>query len=69
MRQPIREGNMITHTSAMNGEHWPELIDKLVEFDKWLVKIQELKEITNHFKGMYKIYLKLMKKPPIDHNM
>ena len=46
----------------MNGENRPLVTDEPVE-------VQDLKKITNHFRGMYEICLKLIKETPKDHNM
>ena len=35
---------------------------KPVEFEKWLVEVEDFPKITDHFRGIYKIYLKLSKK-------
>ena len=47
---------------TMNRENWPLATDEPVE-------IQDLRKITDHFRGMYGTCLKLIKENPKDHNM
>ena len=35
--------------------------DESVEFEKYPVEVQDCKRITDHFRGIYRIYLNLMK--------
>ena len=36
--------------------------DEPVEFEEWLVEVQDFRKSTDHFRGIYRIYLKLVKK-------
>ena len=40
---------------TMNGENRPMCshIDEPVEFEKWLVEVQDFKKYTDHFRGIY----------------
>jgi len=40
-----------------------------LSFEKLLVEVQDLRKITDHFRGVCGIYFKLIKKNPKDHNM
>ena len=46
----------------MNRENQPLVIDEPVEFGISLVEVQDFGKITDQFRGIYGIYLKLMKK-------
>ena len=46
----------------MNWEHRPLVTDDPVEFEINLVKVEDFRKITHHFVGIYRIYLKLMKR-------
>ena len=35
--------------------------DELVEFEKWPVEVGDFRRISDHFRGIYKIYLKRIK--------
>jgi hypothetical protein len=45
----------------MIGENRPLVTNELVEFEKQPVEVQDFREFTDHFRGIYRIYLKLMK--------
>ena len=40
----------------------PLATDETVDFDKQPVEVQDLRNFTNHFRGIYRIHLELMKK-------
>ena len=40
----------------MNGENKLLVIDKLGEFEKWLIEVLDFMKLTHHFRGIYKIY-------------
>ena len=44
----------------MIGENRQLVTDEPVEFEKQLVKVQDFRNITDHFRGIYGIYLKLI---------
>ena len=44
---------------AMN---WPVVTNESVEFEKYLVDVQDLKNFTNRLRGIYGTYLKLIEK-------
>jgi hypothetical protein len=46
----------------MSVENWSLVADEPVEFEKQPVEVQEFKRIARHFRGIYGIYLKLIKK-------
>jgi hypothetical protein len=45
----------------MIRENWQLVTDEPVEFEKLPVEVQDCRKITDHFKGIYKIYPNLMK--------
>ena len=45
----------------MIGENWQLVTNELVEFEKLPVEIQDSMKITDHFRGIYKIYPSLRK--------
>ena len=48
----------------MNGENWLLVTDKPAEFEKQAVEVQDFRRITHHFTGIYRIYLKSIRKNP-----
>ena len=46
---------------SMNRENRPPVTYGLVEFEKWLVKIEDFKKITNRFRGINGIYFNSIK--------
>ena len=54
---------------SMFGKHRWLVADEPVEFEKYLVEVQDFKKFTNHFRGSYKISLKWMKANPEDVNL
>ena len=38
------------------------VIDEPVEFEKYSIEVQDFNKITHHLKGIYRMYLKSMKK-------
>ena len=46
---------------SMIGENWQLVTDELVEFEKWPVEVQDCMKITDHFRGIYRIYPLLIK--------
>ena len=44
----------------MNKENWWLVIDKHVEFEKY--ELQDFRNLTGHFRGIYNIYLNSRKK-------
>ena len=44
-----------------NGRREPAVTDELAEFEKQPVEDQDCRKITSHFRGIYRIYLHLMK--------
>jgi hypothetical protein len=53
----------------MNRENQPLLTDEVMSLRNSRLKFKTLKNITDHSRGIYGIYLKLMKEKPNDHNM
>ena len=53
----------------MKREKRPLVTDEPVEFEINLDEVQDFRRFTNHFGGIYGIYLKLINKTPKDHNM
>jgi hypothetical protein len=47
--------------ASMIGENRPLVTNEPVEFEKQPVEVQDFREFTDHFRGIYRIYLKLMK--------
>ena len=47
---------------AMNRENQPLVTDEPVEFEKYLVEVQDFRKITDHFRGIQRIHHKLTKK-------
>ena len=45
----------------MEGENRLLGIDEPVEFEKQPVEFQDCRKITHHFRGIYRIYINLMK--------
>ena len=45
----------------MIGENRQLVTNEPVEFEKWPVEVQDCRMITYHFRGIYKIYLNLVK--------
>ena len=45
----------------MIGEHRQLVTDEPVEFEKQPVEVQDCRNITDHFRGIYRIYLNLIK--------
>ena len=45
----------IRHT-PMNGENQPLVPDEPVEFETQPIEVQDFKIITNHFRGVYRIF-------------
>ena len=45
----------------MIGENWPLVTNELVELEKWPVEVQDRRNITDHFRGIYRIYPYLIK--------
>jgi hypothetical protein len=43
----------------------PLVTDELVEFEKELIEIQDFRKIIDHFRGIYGLYLNLMKEKPV----
>ena len=47
----------------MNEENWPPVTDEPVEFDKSPPgEVQDIRKIADHFRGIYRIHLKISKK-------
>jgi hypothetical protein len=46
---------------AMIGENWQLVTDEPVEFEKLPVEVQDCRNITDHFRGIYRIYSNLIK--------
>ena len=44
----------------MIGENRQLVTDELVGFEKFAVEVQDFRRITDHFQGIYGIYLRLM---------
>ena len=47
---------------SLNWENQLLVPDELVEFEKWRVEVQDFGKRTDHFRNIYGVYLKLMKK-------
>ena len=57
-------------SAAMIGENQQLVTNELVEFEKSPVEVQDYRIITNHFRGIYRIYPgQLNKGKPKDVNM
>ena len=55
--------NWLPHmTRSMSGENRQLVADEPVEFEKLPVEVQACRKFTDHFRGIYRIYLQLMKK-------
>ena len=55
--------------TPMFGKKRRLVADEPVEFKKQPVEVQEFRKFTDHFRGIYWIYLKWMKAKPEDVNM
>ena len=53
----------------MIGENRQLVTDEPVEIEKWPVEVQDFREITDHFRGIYRIYPQFNKGKPEDVNM
>jgi hypothetical protein len=53
----------------MNGENQPLVTNEPVEFEKEPIEFQDLRKITHHFRGIYGMHLKLMKRKLKNCNM
>ena len=53
----------------MMGENRQLVSDEPVEFEKYPVEVQNCRKITDHFKGIYRIYPQFNKGKPEDVNM
>ena len=42
----------------MSGKNWQLVADEPDEFEIKLVEVQDFKRSTDHFRGIYRIYLK-----------
>ena len=49
------------HFNPMIGENRRLVADEPVEFEKSPVEVQDCREITDHFRGIYRIYPNLIK--------
>jgi hypothetical protein len=47
---------------AMIGENRQLVTNERVEFEKQPVEVQDCRRVTNHFRGIYRIYPNLIKK-------
>jgi hypothetical protein len=47
---------------ATIGENLPQITDEPIEYEKYLLEVQNLKKIANHFRRIYETYPKLPKK-------
>jgi hypothetical protein len=56
-------------TEQMIGENRQLVTDEPVEFEKQLVEVQDSRKITNHFRGIFRIYPNLIKGKLEDVNM
>ena len=45
---------------SMIGKNRQSVTDELVEFEKYLVEVGDFRRITDHFRGIYGINLKLI---------
>ena len=59
---------MLEHPNKhpINRENLPLVTDAPVEFESKPVEVQDFKKYTSHFRGIYRIYLKLIKEKPKD---
>ena len=46
----------------MSGKNWRLVAVEPVEFEKLPVEVQDWRKFTDHFRGIYRIYIQLMKK-------
>jgi hypothetical protein len=55
---------------SMSRENWLlEFTDEPIEFERWPVEVEvDFRKITNHLKGIYRIYLKYIKKNHKKHH-
>ena len=65
----LRDKRLKLNTKLMNGENWLLVTYELVEFEKLPVEIQNFREFTDHFRGIYRRYLKLTMKKLKNNNM
>ena len=65
-RSPIKE---TSHLRPMSEENQRLVTYELVEFEKWPVEVRDIRRIIDHFRGIYRIYLKWMKAEQEDVNM
>ena len=54
---------------AAIGENRQSNTDEPIEFKKQAVEVQDCMKITDHFRGIYRLYPNLMKENPKDVNM
>ena len=45
----------------MTGENWQIVTNEPVEFEKQPVEVQDIRKITDHSRGIYKIYSNMIK--------
>ena len=53
----------------MSGKNRRLVADEPVEFKKYPVRVEDFMRFIDHFRGIYRIYLKWMKEKPEDANM
>ena len=52
---------IMTTCRPMIGENWKSVTDEPVEFEKKVVEGQDCRKLTDHFRGIYRIYPNLVK--------
>ena len=50
------------HNRSISRENRHIVADEPVEFEKWPVEVQDFRKFTDHFRGIYRIYIKVLKK-------
>jgi len=53
----------------VTGENRQLVTNEPVEFEKYPVEVQDCRKITDHFRGIYRIYPNLINGKPEDVNM
>ena len=59
----------VAHINCLHVNFPPTQIRQYSVVTNELVELQGFRKITNHFRGIYKLYLKITKERSNDHNM
>ena len=68
-RQIIRTWGIEGPFKSMIGENRQLVTNEPVEFEKTLLEVQDCRIITDHFRGIYRLYPNIIKGKPKDVNM